>query len=111
MDEKTVRDNFLLFENPRRIEISDIKKHADKKPILVINLVFEKSNKFTFLGLDNIIDVSDRINLLIWLMEDNYVFISRYTITNTSNCVCTENYKILELSKFIKLLKNPLELI
>ena len=42
-------------------------------------------------------------------MEDNYVFICNYVMRN---CLCTgDNYKIMDLSDFMKVLKNPLELI
>jgi len=49
------------------------------------------------------------IGLLIWVMEDNYVFVCEYEIMN---CLCTgDNYKIMELSEFMKTLKNPIELL
>jgi hypothetical protein len=54
------------------------------------------------------------VRMVIWLMEDNLVFIgvTKNTSTYANGEIGNfENYKILELSKFIKLLKNPLEFI
>ena len=46
----------------------------------------------------------------IWLIEDNYVVVAYYIIYS-DNSISISSLKRMELSDFMKVLKNPLELI
>jgi hypothetical protein len=107
-DERTKSENFLAFTKSKPISISEVDKYKDGKPIFRVDFNIKLSTKISSLGLDNYIDINENVGLVIWLMKDNYVFVSRYVI---SNCLLTDNYKIIELSEFMKVLKNPLDLL
>ena len=108
-DARAKAENFLALTKYKPISIENGKNHQDKKPMLKIDFNINGKFKIKSLGLDTYIDMDEDIGLVIWLMEDNYVFVCQYVMMN---CLCTDdNYKIMELSEFMKTLKNPIELL
>jgi len=99
----------FYLSGPDYITVSEDSHH-------VCTFILKLTLKTKVLGLELVRhpNISNMVRMVIWLMEDNLVFIG---VTKDGGTYANgeignfENYKILELSKFIKLLKNPLELI
>jgi hypothetical protein len=99
----------LIFTNEREIDINKIDSSFDTKPIFDVDCNIQISTSFKSVGLNGWSHIQKSTKLLIWLMEDNYVCICEYT--EHRDGFHKHNYNVLELSEFMKALKNPFELL